>query len=60
MAKLVFGLQQSLDGYVDHLEMGERHRSLDTCYHGRRFRRPAVNYPGAIISRHSFVPRISS
>ena len=22
MAKLVFGLQQSLDGYVDHLEMG--------------------------------------
>jgi hypothetical protein len=24
MAKLVFGLQQSLDGYVDHLEMGPR------------------------------------
>jgi len=22
MAKLVFGLQQSLDGYVDHLELG--------------------------------------
>jgi dihydrofolate reductase len=22
MAKLVFGLQQSLDGYIDHLEMG--------------------------------------
>ena len=22
MAKLVFGLQQSLDGYVDHLKMG--------------------------------------
>ncbi len=21
MAKLIFGLQQSLDGYVDHLEM---------------------------------------
>jgi hypothetical protein len=22
MAKLVFGLQQSLDGYVDHMELG--------------------------------------
>ena len=22
MAKLVFGMMQSLDGYVDHLEMG--------------------------------------
>jgi hypothetical protein len=24
MAKLIFGLQQSLDGYVDHLEMRPR------------------------------------
>jgi dihydrofolate reductase len=47
MAKLVFGLQQSLDGYVDHLEMGppgpalSRHflehvRELAGCVYGRR------------------------
>ena len=47
MAKLVFGLQQSLDGYVDHLEMGppgpalSRHflehvRDLAGCVYGRR------------------------
>jgi dihydrofolate reductase len=47
MAKLVFGLQQSLDGYVDHLEMGppgpalSRHfvehvRNLAGCVYGRR------------------------
>jgi dihydrofolate reductase len=47
MAKLVFGLQQSLDGYVDHLEMGppgpalSRHfvehvRHLAGCVYGRR------------------------
>ena len=47
MAKLVFGLQQSLDGYVDHLEMGppgpalSRHfvehvRGLAGCVYGRR------------------------
>jgi dihydrofolate reductase len=28
MAKLVFGLQQSLDGYVDHLELGPPRPSL--------------------------------
>ena len=28
MAKLVFGLQQSLDGYVDHLEVGPPHPAL--------------------------------
>ncbi|MGO9063761.1 MAG: dihydrofolate reductase family protein [Myxococcaceae bacterium] len=28
MAKLVFGLNQSLDGYVDHLEMGPPHPAL--------------------------------
>jgi dihydrofolate reductase len=47
MAKLVFGLQQSLDGYVDHLEIGppgpalSRHflehvRNLAGCVYGRR------------------------
>ena len=47
MAKLVFGLQQSLDGYVDHLEMGppgpavshhfvEHVRDLAGIAHGRR------------------------
>ena len=47
MAKLVFGLQQSLDGYVDHLEIGppgpalSRHfvehvRELVGCVYGRR------------------------
>ena len=47
MAKLVFGLQQSLDGYVDHLEMGppgpavshhfvEHVRELAGIVYGRR------------------------
>jgi dihydrofolate reductase len=47
MAKLVFGLQQSLDGYVDHMEMGppgpalSRHflehvRDVAGCVYGRR------------------------
>ena len=47
MAKLVFGLQQSLDGYVNHLEMGppgpalfrhfvERVRDVAGCVYGRR------------------------
>ena len=34
----------------------DRHRSLDVCRHGRRFRRSPVNYPGAIFSRHSLLP----
>src|SRR5580704_2479072 len=47
MAKLVFGLQQSLDGYVDHLKIGppgpalschfiEHVRELSGCVYGRR------------------------
>ena len=47
MAKLIFGMQQSLDGYVDHLELGppgpalSRHfvefmRDLAGCVYGRR------------------------
>jgi dihydrofolate reductase len=47
MAKLVYGLQQSLDGYVDHMELGppgpglSRHflehvRELAGCVYGRR------------------------
>jgi dihydrofolate reductase len=47
MAKFIFGLQQSLDGYVDHLAMGppcpalarhflERVRNLAGCVYGRR------------------------
>jgi dihydrofolate reductase len=46
MAKLVFGLSQSLDGYVDHLEMRpgpalfrhfvEHVRTLAGCVYGRR------------------------
>jgi len=47
MAKLIFGLQQSIDGYVDHMEVGppgpllSRHfmehvRNLAGCVYGRR------------------------
>jgi dihydrofolate reductase len=47
MAKLVYGLQQSLDGYVDHMELGppgpgvfrhflEHVRALAGCVYGRR------------------------
>jgi hypothetical protein len=46
MAKLVFGMNQSLDGYVDHLEMRpdpvlfrhfiEQVRGLTGMVHGRR------------------------
>ncbi len=47
MAKLIFGLQQSLDGYVDHMELGppppelsrhfaEQVRGLAGCVYGRR------------------------
>jgi dihydrofolate reductase len=47
MAKLVFGMMQSLDGYVDHLELGpplpvvarhfvEHVRDLTGCLYGRR------------------------
>jgi hypothetical protein len=47
MVKLVFGLQQSLDGYVDHLELGppgpatfrhfvEHMRNLAGIVYGRR------------------------
>jgi len=47
MAKLVFGLMQSLDGYVDHMKLGppppalarhfvEHMRSLTGCIYGRR------------------------
>jgi dihydrofolate reductase len=47
MAKLVFGLMQSLDGYVDHMELGppgpgvfghfvEHVRELAGCVYGRR------------------------
>ena len=47
MAKLVFGMMQSLDGYVDHLELGppgpalsryflEHMRGLSGCLYGRR------------------------
>ena len=47
MAKLIFGLQQSLDGYVDHMQLGppaaelyrhftEHVRGLAGCVYGRR------------------------
>jgi len=46
MAKLIFGLSQSLDGYVDHLELRpgpalfrhfvEHTRELVGCVYGRR------------------------
>jgi hypothetical protein len=46
MAKLIFGLSQSLDGYVDHLEMQpdpalfrhfyEQERDLTGSVYGRR------------------------
>jgi dihydrofolate reductase len=47
MAKLIYGLQQSLDGYVDHMELGppgpgvfrhflDRTRDSAGCLYGRR------------------------
>ena len=35
MAKLVFGMNQSLDGYVDHLEMSDRPRALPSLDRAR-------------------------
>ena len=35
MAKLVFGLQQSLDGYVDHLELGPPGPAVSCHFLGR-------------------------
>ena len=34
---------------------GDRHRPFDVCQHGRGFRRPPVNDPGAVF-RHSMFP----
>ncbi len=32
--------------------------SFDVCQHGRGFRRPAVNYLGEIVIRHSLIPLV--
>ena len=32
---------------------GNRHRPLDVCQHGRRFRRPSADYLDAVVVRHA-------
>jgi dihydrofolate reductase len=49
MAKLVFGLQQSLDGYVDHLEMGPPGPALS-----RHFMEHVRNLTGSVYGRRMY------
>jgi len=49
MAKLVFGLQQSLDGYVDHLEMGPRGPALF-----RHFVEHVRDLAGSVYGRRTY------
>ena len=49
MAKLVYGLNQSLDGYVDHLRLGPRHRSLF-----RHFLEPVRSRTGMLYGRRIY------
>jgi dihydrofolate reductase len=49
MAKLVFGLQQSLDGYVDHLEMGPPGAALS-----RHFMEHVRNLTGSVYGRRMY------
>jgi dihydrofolate reductase len=49
MAKLVYGLQQSLDGYVDHLEMGPPGPSLS-----RHFMDHVRELTGMVYGRHTY------
>jgi len=49
MAKLVYGLQQSLDGYVDHLEMGPPGPSLS-----RHFMEHVRELTGVVYGRRMY------
>jgi dihydrofolate reductase len=49
MAKLVYGLQQSLDGYVDHLEMGPPGPSLS-----RHFMEHVRGLTGLVYGRRTY------
>jgi dihydrofolate reductase len=49
MAKLVFGLQQSLDGYVDHLEMGPPGAALS-----RHFLEHVRGLTGSVYGRRTY------
>jgi dihydrofolate reductase len=49
MAKLVFGLQQSLDGYVDHLALGPPGPALS-----RHFMEHARNLTGSVYGRRMY------
>jgi len=49
MAKLVFGLQQSLDGYVDHMELGPPGPALS-----RHFMDQARGLTGAVYGRRMY------
>ena len=49
MARLVFGLQQSLDGYVDHLEMGPPGPALS-----RHFLEHVRNLTGGVYGRRTY------
>ncbi|MBV8213364.1 MAG: dihydrofolate reductase family protein [Verrucomicrobia bacterium] len=49
MAKLVFGLQQSLDGYVDHLELGPPSPALSRHFIGQ-----VRNLAGMVYGRRTY------
>src|SRR5579864_8087383 len=49
MAKLVFGLQQSLDGYVDHMQLGPPGPALS-----RHFMEHARGLTGAVYGRRMY------
>jgi dihydrofolate reductase len=49
MAKLVYGLQQSLDGYVDHLQMGPPRPSLS-----RHFMEHVRDLTGMVYGRRTY------
>ena len=48
MAKLVFGMNQSLDGYVDHMEFGPSAKLF------RHFIKEAESQAGSIYGRHVY------
>jgi dihydrofolate reductase len=75
MARLVFGLQQSLDGYVDHMALGppgpvaarhflEHVRELAGCLYGRRtyeiMRYWDEDQPGWDADDHAFAAALRS
>jgi dihydrofolate reductase len=49
MAKLVYGLNQSLDGYVDHLKIGPPHPALS-----RHFMEQARGLTGSVYGRRMY------